>query len=144
MGKTTLIERAVAALKQQGRSVLAVKSSHHRLQDKVGSDSDRLRAAGADGVGLLALDGCQLFLESSLTLEDLLPLLCSRYEVALIEGGKSTRFPKVELLADSEPLLAAGSAVASLQRGEPECPDVLACFVELIDSKGLLLESPKA
>ena len=48
VGKTTLMEKVLARLIDRGRSVSAVKSSHHDTDvDKPGKDSWRYRTAGA-------------------------------------------------------------------------------------------------
>ncbi len=48
-GKTAIAERLIAKLKEQGRSVVAIKVSHHE-PDPPTKDTHRLRKAGADRV----------------------------------------------------------------------------------------------
>jgi molybdopterin-guanine dinucleotide biosynthesis protein MobB len=142
VGKTTLLERAVTRLRQRGLTVLAVKSSHHSWQDQPGSDSERLGRAGATGVALLGANASQLYLDPPLSPQQLLPLLRDRFQAALIEGGKSSPYPKVELLDGlSPPLLPEHLVVARLLRGQPDCD--LACerFLHLWESEGQIIEA---
>lgn len=143
MGKTTLLERAVAALQKRGLSVLAVKSSHHSVADQQGSDSARLSLAGSAGTVLLAANGSHLYLDPPLRLEELLPLLASRYQVGLVEGGKGSVYPKVELISGQEALLPEEQVVARLERGAKDCPRALEQLLELWDSKGQQLSAAK-
>jgi len=123
-------------LEGRGFSVLAVKSSHHCLHDLPGSDSHRLLQSGARGTALLGSNGSHLYLDPPLSLEELLPLLARRYQVALIEGGKSSSYPKVELLAGQPPLLSEQQVVGRLQR---DAEGVLEALLEFLDSQGQLL-----
>jgi molybdopterin-guanine dinucleotide biosynthesis protein B len=144
VGKTTLLERAVRSLESRGLRVLAVKSSHHDLDDRVGSDSDRLAQAGAQGVLLLAPNGMMLGMVPPLQPEDLLPLLASRYDAALIEGGKTMPFPKVELIADQPAMLPHHAVVGTLARGTtPECPLTLQRLLDFWAGKGQFLGASK-
>jgi molybdopterin-guanine dinucleotide biosynthesis protein MobB len=136
VGKTTLLERAIRVLQGRGLSVLAVKSSHHGLPDLPGSDSHRLSQAGAHGTALLGSNGSHLYLDPPLRMEELLPLLATRYQVALIEGGKSSSYPKVELLAGQPPLLSEQQVVGRLQRDGQSSLDML---LEFLDRQGQLL-----
>lgn len=126
----------MAILKRRDVSVLVVKSSHHHLEDRTGSDSDRHLQAGADGVAYLTATGTQLFLDPPLTLEELLPAFACRYKVALVEGGKGSSFPKVELLGGLEPLLSADQVVEQLERGASGCSLAAERFLELLQSRG--------
>lgn len=49
VGKTALAERIIKRLKQEGRTVVAVKLSHHEPEPPT-KDTHRLRRAGADRV----------------------------------------------------------------------------------------------
>lgn len=144
MGKTTLLELAVAQLHLRRRKVLVLKSSHHALTDRVGSDSHRLTQAGADAVILRGIDGCRIALDPPPTVEELLEFLAGRFDFALIEGGKSSSLPKVELLADAEPMLSQESVVGRLRRGEHrEDPAPVTALLELLESKGRTVGAAK-
>ena len=134
----------MAHLRLRRRKVLVLKSSHHTLIDKVGSDSHRLALAGADAVILRGVDGCQIALDPPPTVEELLEFLSGRFDFALIEGGKGSSLPKVELLADDEPMLAQESVVGRLRRGEcPEDPAPVSALLELLESKGRTVGAAK-
>lgn len=145
MGKTTLLERAVGELRQRGLTVLAVKSSHHRLQDEEGSDSARLALAGAAGVVLLGANASHLYLDPPLRLEQWLPLLSDRFQAALIEGGKSSPYPKVELLdGSSSPLLEEHEVVARLLRGDLHSTSARDQLLQVWQREGQTLKAAKA
>lgn len=144
MGKTTLLERAVATLRGDDRKVLVLKSSHHRLDDAPGSDSWRLSQAGAQGVVLRGVDGLRLSLDPPPSLEELLTFLAPRFDVALIEGGKGSTLPKVELLAGEPPLLPRDQVVCQLRRGlRPDDPEPVKVFLDWLERKGQLVETAK-
>jgi molybdopterin-guanine dinucleotide biosynthesis protein MobB len=142
-GKTTLLEQAVRLLCRDGARVLAVKSSHHEVPDREGSDSRRLARAGAQGVALLHAGGAQLSLQPPLSLEELLPLLAARFDAVLIEGGKRSSLPKVELLFDRRALLAEEEVVAYLRRDEGD-GTAAQRLLELLEAKGQMVQATKA
>ena len=146
VGKTTVLEHALGLLKERPNlRVLAVKSSHHSFPDQEGSDSYRLAQAGARGVALLGAEGTHLFLDPPASLEDLLPWLAGQYDLALVEGGKWGRYPKVELVGEEPPLLAEDQVVARLPRGDsPTSLDPARRLVELLESKGQLISAAKS
>ena len=136
VGKTALLELAFQQLSQRGISALAVKSSHHDLADSPGTDSHRLAEAGAEGVVLLGKTGIHLF-SHPLTLEEILRVVAGRYEVALVEGGKQSGLPKVELVGTASPMLALDQVVERLPRGRSatDLAPVLR-FLQLLESHG--------
>lgn len=135
-GKTALLELALRELHRRGIRALACKCSHHDLADDAGSDSDRLAHAGASGVALIGRRGLHLF-HHRLELEELLPILAARYEVALVEGGKSSTLPKVELVADEPALLRPDQVVAYLPRGDdPADLRPARLFLDLLEREG--------
>ncbi len=136
MGKTAVLELAFQQLNQRGVRALAVKSSHHELADKPGTDSFRLAQAGAEGVVLLGKEGVHLF-SHPLTLDEILSVLSDRYEVALIEGGKQSCYPKVELVGTEPPLLSLEQVVERLPRGRTSTDLGPALrFLRLLESHG--------
>lgn len=139
VGKTALLELALRQLTDSGRRVLAVKSSHHDLADTEGTDSSRFSQAGADAVVLHGKKGLHLFAHPW-SLEQLLPLLAPSYEIALVEGGKQSAFPKVELLGREPPLLSSEHVVGRLTRGKTvdDLEPVLQ-FLQLLESHGGLV-----
>jgi molybdopterin-guanine dinucleotide biosynthesis protein B len=100
-GKTTLAVKLVAELTRRGFNVASVKHAHHDADvDQEGTDSFRLRAAGAREVALVTarrwvimheLDGDP---EPPLT-ETLARL--SRADIVIVEGYKREPIPKIEV-----------------------------------------------
>lgn len=112
-GKTTLLERLIPVLKEQGYRVGAIKHDAHRFEiDHPGKDSYRLTAAGADS--MLLCSGEKLALvrrhQQPPPIEALLELCGSDLDIILTEGFKQSYLPKIELHRDSlgRPLICRG------------------------------------
>ena len=101
MGKTTLLERLVPALRSRGLVVSLIKHSHKNIEiDRPGKDSFRLREAGCSEVLLLGNDRWALMHELRGADEPPLAYLLSRLQpcdLVLIEGFKNGGFPKLEV-----------------------------------------------
>lgn len=100
-GKTTLIERLLPRLGQQGLRVSVIKRSHHDIDpDPPGKDTWRLRHAGAQEVLLSTpyrwVLTHELRGEPQPGLDDLLARLAP-CDLVLVEGGKQTDLPKLEV-----------------------------------------------
>lgn len=99
-GKTTLIERMLAALRARGLSVSTVKHAHHGFDlDQPGKDTWRHREAGAQEV--LVAGGARWALLHEVAgpepgLPDLLARL-SPVDLVLVEGFKRHAYPKIEV-----------------------------------------------
>jgi molybdopterin-guanine dinucleotide biosynthesis protein B len=102
-GKTTLLERLIPALERRGVSVAAIKHSHHDAFDRQGSDTARLRAAGARAVLIEGPGQFALFGPRRGSAVRLLP----RVDLVLLEGFKSAAVQKVEVHRGAGPLLCA-------------------------------------
>ncbi|MEM0909322.1 MAG: molybdopterin-guanine dinucleotide biosynthesis protein B, partial [Pseudomonadota bacterium] len=99
-GKTTLVERLVAAFVSDGLSVSTIKHAHHSVDvDQPGTDSHRHRAAGASEVMLASENRWALMHEHrgdpEPGLESLLTKL-TPVDVVLVEGFKAHAHHKVE------------------------------------------------
>lgn len=99
-GKTTLLEKVIAGLKERGYRVGAIKHDAHRFDiDRPGKDSHRLTAAGADT--MLISSPAKLALvkkhEASPPIEDLLATYFSDVDIVLTEGFKKSGLPKIEV-----------------------------------------------
>jgi molybdopterin-guanine dinucleotide biosynthesis adapter protein len=108
-GKTTLARQVVARLKSKGYIVAVIKSTKESgiLFDSPSTDTGLYKAAGADGVALLAPD--QLIVQSKPPLLDL-PTLARRLfpeaDIVIAEGFKHADVPKIEVRRDDDaPLL---------------------------------------
>ena len=101
MGKTTLLERLVPALRARGLVVSLIKHSHKDIEvDRPGKDSFRLREAGCQEVLLLGASRWALMHELRGAEEPPLEYLISRLQrcdLVLVEGFKRGDFPKLEV-----------------------------------------------
>lgn len=111
MGKTTLLERLVAALRSRGLVVSLIKHSDKDIEiDRPGKDSYRLREAGCSEVLLLGGARWALMHELRGAPEPPLDYLLDRLQacdLVLVEGFKQGAFPKLEVwrAAVGKPLL---------------------------------------
>jgi molybdopterin-guanine dinucleotide biosynthesis adapter protein len=102
-GKTTLLTQLIPLLKAQGLRIGLIKHSHHNIQiDQPGKDSYRLREAGASPVMLVSTHRRAIITEFQAIAEPVLDeqLLAfdqSELDLILVEGFKTTQFPKIEL-----------------------------------------------
>ena len=98
-GKTTLLEKLLPALRSRGLKVGIIKHDGHDFTPDVpGTDSYRLREAGAEGV---AVYSGQRYLPEMFRLTDqaLLALFERHgYDLVLLEGFKDSGWPKIEVV----------------------------------------------
>jgi molybdopterin-guanine dinucleotide biosynthesis protein B len=100
-GKTTLVERLVAALVQRGFTVSTVKHSHHDVAfEKDGTDSARHRDAGASEVAVISPKRWAVLHETQNipgpTLTDILARL-GPADIVIVEGFKHEPIRKIEV-----------------------------------------------
>jgi len=139
-GKTTLLEHLLPALRGRGLRVLPFKHSGHphRLH-AVGSDSERLQAAGGGPVGFLTPQGLQLTFSQALTtlpsqaqealFEQSVGRLASHFDLVLVEGWKDGPFPKIEIFrAQQGDCLAVTRPEVIALVTEDAPPHPLPCF----------------
>lgn len=112
-GKTTLLEKVIACLKERGHRVGVIKHDAHRFDiDHPGKDSYRLTAAGADTMLISSPDKLALVKKhaESPPIEDLLSTYFTDVDIVLTEGFKKSSMPKIELHRKerSETLLCRG------------------------------------
>jgi len=99
-GKTTLLEKVIASLKERGYKVGVVKHDAHRFDiDHPGKDSYRLTAAGADTMLISSPEKLALIKKhaESPPVEDLLSTYFTGTDIVLTEGFKKSSLPKIEL-----------------------------------------------
>jgi molybdopterin-guanine dinucleotide biosynthesis protein B len=147
-GKTTLIEKLVAALRRRGLTVSTLKHAHHGFDmDRPGKDTWRHREAGAEEVMVVSGDRWALLHEirdePEPLLEDLVGLM-KPVDLVLIEGFHTHGHPTLEVhrpeaghalmwrdgsdivaVASNEPLSGVGVPVLDLDDVE-----AIADFVE--------------
>lgn len=153
VGKTRLLVRLVRALRRRGLVVAAIKHSHHRGFDKQGSDSQRLRRAGAFGVAVVGRGELAYFGGPPDDPRTLAPLFAGA-DLVLCEGFKSSDLPKIEVhrrlvrrafLADRDPTILAvvgpDAPRRELPRFAPGAIDRLADW--LIDRWELRASTPR-
>ena len=99
-GKTTLLEKLLPVLCSRGLKVGVIKHDGHDFTPDVpGTDSYRLREAGAEGVAVYSGARYLLTEEFRLTEQDLLALFERHgYDLVLLEGFKSSGWPKIEVV----------------------------------------------
>lgn len=149
-GKTTLMEKVILGLKAAGHRVAAVKHDAHRFEiDHVGKDSYRFREAGADTTVISSPQMTAVVLRhlEEMPLDSILSRFASGVDIVLVEGYKTTRFPKIEVhrKATGHPLLHPAPpgliAVATDERVDTAAPQLdihdSGSLVELIREKYL-------
>ena len=104
-GKTTLLEKLHARSAQRvGLKVGVIKHDGHDFTPDVpGTDSFRLREAGAEGVAVFSGSRYLLTEEFRLNEQDLLALFERHgYDLVLMEGFKSSGWPKIEVVRKAD------------------------------------------
>ena len=101
-GKTTLLEKLIAEMKQRGFRVAAIKHDAHRFNiDHEGKDSWRLTAAGADTMLVTSPEKLamvkQYVKEVEPNLAESVATYCSDVDIVLTEGFKKSTMPKIEV-----------------------------------------------
>jgi len=99
-GKTTLVEKIIAELKQRHLRVGAIKHDAHRFDiDHPGKDSHRFTEAGADT--MLVSSSSKLALvkqhHQAPVISDLITTYFSDVDIVLTEGFKQSTMPKIEV-----------------------------------------------
>ena len=121
-GKTTLLEKVIACLKERGYRVGAVKHDAHSFNiDHPGKDSYRLAAAGADTMLVASPEKLALIKRHAVAppVEELLATYFSDVDIVLTEGFKKSALPKIELNRRER-------STTLLCRGEEHDPTLLA------------------
>lgn len=144
-GKTTLTERLVRHLTEDGLTVSTIKHTHHGVDlDTPGTDSHRHRVAGASEVLLAAGSRWALMHESAV--EPPLDALLARLapvDLILVEGFKEADHPRLEVyrsgtaqppIRSTDPTIVAMASDCALP--EFECP----CFdLDAIDEIAMFI-----
>ena len=98
VGKTTFLTRLIPELRALGLRVGAIKHDGHEFEPDVpGTDSHRLRHAGAECTAVCSAGRWMFIREAPPGPEELLRLF-DDMDVVLLEGGKGSALPKIELL----------------------------------------------
>jgi molybdopterin-guanine dinucleotide biosynthesis protein MobB len=100
-GKTTLLEKLIAEMKQRGYRVAAIKHDAHSFSiDHQGKDSWRLTQAGADIMLITSPAKIAMVKQNEHTeptLGETIATYCRDVDIVLTEGFKRSNMPKVEV-----------------------------------------------
>ncbi|MDR2137603.1 MAG: molybdopterin-guanine dinucleotide biosynthesis protein B [Synergistaceae bacterium] len=98
-GKTTLLSRVLPLLRERGLKAAVIKHDGHEFEPDVrGTDSYRLRTAGALGVAVYSRNTFMVVRqETQPSVEGLIPYFRDM-DLVLLEGGKNSPYPKVEVV----------------------------------------------
>jgi molybdopterin-guanine dinucleotide biosynthesis protein B len=101
-GKTTLIEALIPLLKAKGIRLAVVKhDGHDFVPDAPGTDSYRFNLSGAKVSAVFSSNRYLVSVEKAeTTLKDLLPFI-DGVDLVLMEGGKTSPYPKIEIARSS-------------------------------------------
>lgn len=121
-GKTTLLEKVIAHLKERGYKVGVIKHDAHRFDiDHPGKDSHRLTAAGADTMLISSPEKLAIVKKhtQSPPIEELIETYFADMDIVLTEGFKMSGMPKIEVNRQER-------STALLCRGEKDDPTLIA------------------
>lgn len=131
-GKTTLLERLLPLLAAQGLRVVVIKHDGHDFEPDVpGTDSHRLRAAGAYGAAVYSSARYMLAEEREGVTVPELAAYFPEADLILLEGGKHSYYPKIEVIraaistkmvCDPDTLLAVCTDTGIVPPGVPALP----------------------
>lgn len=97
-GKTTFLEHLIPCLRRRGKKVAVIKHDGHTFEPDVpGTDSFRLRTAGAEGVAVYSGGRWMVVCEEPGDLNRLIRQF-SNFDIVLLEGQKHSDYPKIELV----------------------------------------------
>lgn len=103
-GKTGLIEKLINEFIKDGLSVGVIKhDGHDTISDVPGSDSERVRKAGATAVAVFSDTGYLMYNRERTDAGRLLAVMesvAAAPDVVIIEGMKSSAYPKVEIVRE--------------------------------------------
>lgn len=99
-GKTTVISRLIPLLKAEGIEAAVIKHAHHALKIQDTEDSGRIFAAGAAAMIAVSPDlTIQYQRQPEPELEKLIEGLPEHIDLVIVEGYKSSLYPKIEVLS---------------------------------------------
>lgn len=98
-GKTTFLEHLLPILNKKGFKVAVIKHDGHDFEPDVkGTDTWRLKNAGAYGTGIFSDSRWMVVKEETAPDERILLELFPEADVILLEGMKSSAYPKFEIV----------------------------------------------
>jgi molybdopterin-guanine dinucleotide biosynthesis protein MobB len=97
-GKTTLLEKLIPVLVRRGLRVAIIKhDAHDFTPDVPGTDSFRLRAAGALGTAIYSVDRGMVVKDAQGATVEQMAEHFPEADLILLEGGKTSPYPKIEI-----------------------------------------------
>ena len=115
-GKTTLLTKIIPILKERGLRVAVIKHDGHDFDfDKPGTDSYRIRESGAQSIGIYSPYRYMISAPKTDVTPEYLAKFFDDADIILLEGGKHTAYPKIEVVrkaVSSEPASSAGALIA--------------------------------
>lgn len=97
-GKTTFLEQLLPVLSKRGIRTAVLKHDGHTFEPDVpGTDSYRIRKAGAEGTAIYCDSHYMIIKNKKITADDLVKEF-SDMDLILGEGFKSSDYPKIELI----------------------------------------------
>jgi molybdopterin-guanine dinucleotide biosynthesis protein MobB len=121
-GKTTLLEKVIAELKNRGYRVGVIKHDAHRFDiDHPGKDSHRLTQAGADTMLISSPEKLAIVKKHQISppIEELIATYFNDVDLILTEGFKKSGLPKIEVHRRER-------SATLICRGEEHDPSLLA------------------
>jgi len=123
-GKTTLIERLITEFKRRGYRIVTVKHSPGGVDiDRPGKDSQRFGEAGSDAVIIGSPDKLAFIksMDHDPSIEEILHLIGSELDLALVEGFRKGKAPKIEVHRKElgEGLLCSDKELSAIVTDEP-------------------------
>ena len=98
-GKTTLLTKVIPLLKKRGLRVAAIKHDGHDFESDVpGTDSYRLRKAGASAAAVYSASQYMVAADRTEISPDFFAPFFADTDLILLEGGKHTTYPKIEIV----------------------------------------------
>lgn len=112
-GKTTLITHLLPIFHERGLKVAVLKHDAHGFTPDVpGTDSYKLREAGADPVAVYSPTQTMYTVGEELPLQALIAEAARHADLILLEGQKQSHYPKLEVLGDPEAIPASHEPLA--------------------------------
>lgn len=135
-GKTTLIEKLLPALIRRGIRTAVIKHDGHDFDGDVpGTDSDRIRKAGAFGTAVFSESKYLLQKEDSETDQERkaeqLAKSFPEADLILLEGFKNSSYPKLEVVRagnSKESICIGKNLLAIVSDFEPDHPEEIPVF----------------
>lgn len=144
-GKTTLLEKVIAELKNRGHKVAIVKHSHHKDDlDTAAKDTWRFTKAGSELSAINSLDHLAIYrkMDDFFDPQDIANYVSWDFDILLTEGFKGSNYPKIEvhrseqgdeLLTDPKLLLAVVTGKTLDVKVPQFSPDNVQGIVDLIE-----------